>query len=590
MDPMTYRALSFALQRLFVRIGVLPFLLVIALIVFTSLSTRFLTSENLITVARQATYLAIVSMGQMLALLTGGFDLSVGKIVAITSVITALTMAPLATAHPDATAITLTLGILAGIGAGTLVGVVNGIGVAVFSVSPFMMTLGTATISFGIALTLTSGVPVYGIPDAFGTIFSFARIFDIPSPVYVTAGLFVAMYILLNWTRMGRYFYAVGGNLKASRLSGINTRFYLFMAYVLSGGLAAMAGALELADSSQFLLGCRGKPALETAHLLADAGGRLGSLRLGDVGRGLRGRSSKRRRRGLLDLPRSLSAPFCHLEPLSRQSRDGAPLRTRRAQAVPKHTAAKRSVNPSGFGGQEIGRQQPSQQTFPGRKRPDEVDAYERRLPNRQFGDARQLRRERAEVRVVAHQNRPARVPGSAKEPLDRLYIDRSAKRIDHHNVYAERGRDQLCRLDGPDLRRGKDRVRLEARLRKEESQAFRLKPPLFGQRPGVFLARPFHRVAGMRVTNQAELRFERRVHAAIISRATVGARVIGPFDQSDYALRSSTSPVARKTTSSAMLVTLSPMRSRSLAAKSRWAPTSTQEGSTRIRSSERSK
>jgi len=233
-----------ALQRLFVRIGVLPFLLIIALIVFTALSDRFLTAENLIVVARQATYLAIVAMGQMLALLTGGFDLSVGKIVAITSVITALTMAPMHAAHPDAIATTLTLGILAGIGAGTLVGVVNGIGVALFNVSPFMMTLGTAAISFGIALTLTSGVPVYGIPDAFGTIFSFARILDIPSPVYVTAGLFVVMYVLLNWTRIGRYFYAVGGNLKASRLSGINTRFYLFLAYVLCGALAAIAGTL----------------------------------------------------------------------------------------------------------------------------------------------------------------------------------------------------------------------------------------------------------------------------------------------------------------------------------------------------------
>ncbi len=246
MERTAHQWLRFTLplQRLFVRIGVLPFLLVIALIVFTSLSDRFLTSENLITVARQTTYLAIVAMGQMFALLTGGFDLSVGKILAITSVITALTMALLKATHPDSIALTLTLGILAGISAGTLVGVVNGIGVALFNVSPFMMTLGTATISFGIALTLTSGVPVYGMPDEFGNVFSFARIFDIPSPVYVTAGLFVLMYVLLNWTRMGRYLYAVGGNLKASRLSGISTRFYLFMAYVLCGGLAAVAGAL----------------------------------------------------------------------------------------------------------------------------------------------------------------------------------------------------------------------------------------------------------------------------------------------------------------------------------------------------------
>ena len=84
---------------------------------------------------------------------------------------------------------------LAGIAAGTLVGVVNGIGVAVFDVSPFMMTLGTASISFGIALTLTSGVPVYGMPDAFGTIFSFGRLLDIPRPVYVTAAFFVAMHV-----------------------------------------------------------------------------------------------------------------------------------------------------------------------------------------------------------------------------------------------------------------------------------------------------------------------------------------------------------------------------------------------------------
>ena len=120
--PHRWSRFSVALQWFFVRIGVLPILLVIALVVFAALSSRFLTSENLITVARQATYLAIVSMGQMLALLTGGFDLSVGKIVAVTSVVTALTMAPLAAAHPDATAITLTLGILAGVGAGIRAG------------------------------------------------------------------------------------------------------------------------------------------------------------------------------------------------------------------------------------------------------------------------------------------------------------------------------------------------------------------------------------------------------------------------------------------------------------------------------------
>lgn len=232
------------IQHLFVRMGVLPLLLLAAVIVFALLSRNFLTSANLLTVARQSTYLTIVAMGQMLALLTGGFDLSVGKNVAITSVVGAMVMASLSAAYPGATGFAITGGMVAGVAAGTLLGVVNGLGVAVFDVSPFMMTLGTASISFGIALTLTSGVPVYGMPDAFGSIFGFGRLLDVPMPVYVTAAVVALMYVVLAWTRMGRYFYAIGGNLKASVLSGISTRFYLFMAYVLCGALSAVAGIM----------------------------------------------------------------------------------------------------------------------------------------------------------------------------------------------------------------------------------------------------------------------------------------------------------------------------------------------------------
>jgi ribose/xylose/arabinose/galactoside ABC-type transport system permease subunit len=236
--------LSTRMQHVFVRMGVLPLLLLIAVVVFASLSPKFLTGTNLLTVARQSTYLTMVAMGQMLALLTGGFDLSVGKNVAITSVVGAMIMAALAAAFPDATGLAVALGMIGGVAAGTLVGIINGVGIAVFEVSPFMMTLGTASISFGIALTLTSGVPVYGMPDAFGNIFGFGRLFQIPAPVYVTVAVIIAMYVVLAWTRMGRYFYAIGGNLKASVLSGISTRFYLFMAYVLCGALSAIAGIM----------------------------------------------------------------------------------------------------------------------------------------------------------------------------------------------------------------------------------------------------------------------------------------------------------------------------------------------------------
>ncbi|ADE40014.1 ABC transporter permease [Candidatus Puniceispirillum marinum] len=230
--------------RLFIRIGILPFLLMVAVIVFTLMSDNFLTGKNLMNVLRQSVYLTIVSMGQMLALLTGGFDLSVGTVLALTSVIGALTMTTIYMASPDAVFLAITLGCLAGILAGTLIGVINGIGVAFFGVSPFMMSLGMASVGFGIALYLTGGVPVYGMPQAFGDIIGFGVFLGIPTPVYVTILIAILLYIFLYRTTFGRYLYAVGGNLKAARLSGISTRAVLFTTYTLCAALAALSGML----------------------------------------------------------------------------------------------------------------------------------------------------------------------------------------------------------------------------------------------------------------------------------------------------------------------------------------------------------
>lgn len=236
-----------AMRFLFVRLGVLPFLLVIAIVVFSLLSDNFLTGRNLMNVVRQSVYLTIVSMGQMFALLTGGFDLSVGTILALTSVVAAMVMASVYGAMPEAVALAILLGCVAGVIAGTSIGVVNGIGVSVFNVSPFIMTLGMASVGFGIALYLTGGVPVYGMPPAFDDIFGFGMLFGLPVPVWIAAGLIVVLYVLVNWTRLGRYFYAVGGNLKAANLSGINTRLVLFVTYVLCGLMASIAGILMTA-------------------------------------------------------------------------------------------------------------------------------------------------------------------------------------------------------------------------------------------------------------------------------------------------------------------------------------------------------
>ena len=232
------------LQVAFVRLGVLPFLLLIAIVVFTLLSDNFLTGRNIMNVLRQTTYLTMVAMGQMLALLTGGFDLSVGTIIALTSVVSATAMAGVYAAAPDMVPLAIVVGMLAGLAAGLSIGVVNGLGVSLFNVSPFMMTLGMASVGFGAALYMTGGVPVYGMPDAFGTMFGFGQYLGVPTPVYVTASLVVVMYVLLNWTRLGRYFYAVGGNIKASALSGINTKLVLFMAYLLCAAMASISGLL----------------------------------------------------------------------------------------------------------------------------------------------------------------------------------------------------------------------------------------------------------------------------------------------------------------------------------------------------------
>jgi ribose transport system permease protein len=242
-EPSRSRAVHLA-QVLFLRLGVLPFLLAIAVVVFTALSDNFLTAENLVNVVRQSVYLMIVALGQMLALLTGGFDLSVGTIVALTSVVGASAMAGVAASVPESVWLAIALGCVAGIAAGTLVGVCNGIGVAVFNVSPFIMTLGIASVGFGIALYMTGGVPVYGMPPEFGAVFGFGRFAGVPVPVLVAVVVAGLGWVLVNRTALGRYFYAVGGNVKAAHLSGINTRLTLFLTYTLCGFVTAICGML----------------------------------------------------------------------------------------------------------------------------------------------------------------------------------------------------------------------------------------------------------------------------------------------------------------------------------------------------------
>lgn len=238
------RDLGYWVRFSFIHLGILPFLLVAAIVIFSLMSDNFLAVRNLTNVVRQSVYLMIVALGQMFALLTGGFDLSVGTTLAITSVVGASAMAAAYAAMPDAVGLAILIGALAGIAAGVGIGLCNGIGVAVLGVSPFIMTLGMASVAFGIALYLTGGVPVYGMPVEFGEVFGFGELFGIPVPIYFAGLLVILTWLFVNWTRQGRYFYAVGGNVKAARLSGINTRVTLFVTYVLCALLTSIAGML----------------------------------------------------------------------------------------------------------------------------------------------------------------------------------------------------------------------------------------------------------------------------------------------------------------------------------------------------------
>jgi ribose transport system permease protein len=226
-------------KRIFVKVGVLPFLLVALVILFSFGGERFMRLSNMLNMGRQVTYLAIISAGQMLTLLCAGFDLSVGSSVALTSVVTSMVMVSLVS--PAAGIVT---GIAAGLATGTAIGMVNGLTIAVFRVSPFVVTLGMMSVAHGLALLLSGGVPITNMPLDFNLILGRGKVLGLSVPMLVAIILVVLIYVLLNRTRVGRYFYALGGNEEASRLAGITVKTYTFLAYTLCGTLVGIGGVM----------------------------------------------------------------------------------------------------------------------------------------------------------------------------------------------------------------------------------------------------------------------------------------------------------------------------------------------------------
>ena len=218
------RNIGFLAVRLFVRTGVLPWFLIVTMVYFSLATEGFLTSENMFNVARQSVYIVLVSMAHMIVLLTGGLDLSIGVIIAMTSVISSLTMISVWSGTGAGIGAILA-GCAAGLGAGTAIGAVNGIGVAVFRVPPFMMTFAISWIAFGIILVITEGLPVHGLPETFSNVLGYGTAGGVPVPAWIAIGLVILIYVFIDRTRMGRYLYAIGGNQRTAELSGVATRF-----------------------------------------------------------------------------------------------------------------------------------------------------------------------------------------------------------------------------------------------------------------------------------------------------------------------------------------------------------------------------
>jgi len=231
------------LSTSFIKAGVLPWFLGVALITFSFASDNFLTTQNILGVARHSSDLILVAMAQMVVMLTGGLDFSVGVILAMTSVVASMTMVALWSGYGSGYEAIL-IGCLTGLLVGASIGLVNGLGVAFLRVPPFIMTLGMSSIIFGLALTITGGVPIYGMPESFTNIFGYGTFLGISLIIWITLIFIILIYIFLNMTKMGRYFYAIGGNIRAAELSGINVRFYIVSAYVFSAVVTSFAALL----------------------------------------------------------------------------------------------------------------------------------------------------------------------------------------------------------------------------------------------------------------------------------------------------------------------------------------------------------
>lgn len=200
--------------------------------VFSYLSPNFLTVSNMANVARQVSAVALLAWGQAVVIMSAGIDLSVGSVVALVTVFAAIGLQEHGVAGF----------FVYGVSAGVLAGTINGLAITRLRLAPFIATLGMMSIARGLALTVTGGAPVFGLPKTW--VFDLGKGFvgPVPIPVLIALSGFVGTWFLLNRTAFGKHVYAIGGNEQAARLAGIDVRRTKLGIYAYMGLMTAVSG------------------------------------------------------------------------------------------------------------------------------------------------------------------------------------------------------------------------------------------------------------------------------------------------------------------------------------------------------------
>jgi len=217
------------------KLGPLAGLFAIVLVV-SIMEPDFLTLNNLFNILRQVSINALIAFGMTFVILTGGIDLSVGSILALSSAFVAGLMT-------DGTS--AVIAVLAGLIVGAVMGALNGMVISLGKVAPFIATLATMTIFRGLTLVYTDGKPITGLSQGgWFELFGRGYFWIFPVPVLTMLLAFAVLYFILKKTTFGRYTYAIGGNEEAAKLMGIQVNKVKIMIYSLSGLMAALAGII----------------------------------------------------------------------------------------------------------------------------------------------------------------------------------------------------------------------------------------------------------------------------------------------------------------------------------------------------------